>query len=628
MSLDPNKIGLKVGLEIHQQLLSKGKLFCECSRDTEDYYHYEFLRRLRPTQSELGEVDPAASFEFKKGVWIKYKAGKKTSCLVEADEEPPHDLNREALESCLIIALALKSKIVDEIHVMRKIVIDGSNTTGFQRTALVALGGEFYFKGNKISIQTITLEEDSGRLLGEMEGNREYGLERLGIPLIEISLAPLTLSPKEIEEVALYLGRLMRATGRVARGLGTIRQDLNISIADGNVVEVKGIQKLELLSKVLDYEMKRQYGLMLVKEELVKRGVKEEDLLDNWVDVTKIFAETEMALIKKALSRGERVLGLKLKNFKGILGFEPFPDIRLGKEIAEMVRFYGLKGIFHSDEILKYGIKDKELKELSELLDLRDEDGFILIAGELEKLGPAMKAIVDRCRFALKGGPSETRGPTEDGKTKYSRPRPGAARMYPETDIPLVKVDELWLEKLRKSIPPTWEEQINKLVTTYGLSRQLAVNLYDSDYFNLFERAVLESKAPPSFIASTLAETMVRLLREGYDVSKIDKNQIVKLFTFVGEKKISKEACEDILKALSEGKAKEVLEAQKLLGVEPISEEKLREIIARVVESNRDIIKGKGERAFGHLMGIVMKEVRGKVDGKKVSILLREFMNS
>ena len=243
MSLDPEAIGLKVGIELHRQLNTKHKLFCSCpTRKVGEEKETKFYRMLRVTESELGEIDPAAKFEVEKGIHIQYIAGERTSCLVEADEEPPHDLNREALESTLIIALALHSNIVDEVHVMRKIVIDGSNTTGFQRTMVVAMGGYLEAAGRKVGVQTICLEEDAARLVGRKDVYKVYHLDRLGVPLIEISLAPVTATPEEIEEIALTLGRLLRASKRVARGLGTVRQDVNISIEGGGIVEVKGLK--------------------------------------------------------------------------------------------------------------------------------------------------------------------------------------------------------------------------------------------------------------------------------------------------------------------------------------------------------------------------------------------------
>ncbi|MEM2105796.1 MAG: Glu-tRNA(Gln) amidotransferase subunit GatE, partial [Candidatus Bathyarchaeia archaeon] len=246
MEIDYSKVGLKVGLEIHQQLDTKAKLFCRCKTELfKGEPEITFIRRLRPTQSELGQIDPAAYFEFQKGVKILYEANRETSCLVEMDEEPPHPLNTEAVEIALTVALMLKAKPVDEIHVMRKTVIDGSNTTGFQRTCVIALKGEIAIGEKTVPIEHVSLEEDAARKMGEEEDNTiRYRIDRLGIPLIEIATAPTINTPKEAGEVALAIGRILRATGKVKRGLGTIRQDLNISIAEGALTEIKGVQEL------------------------------------------------------------------------------------------------------------------------------------------------------------------------------------------------------------------------------------------------------------------------------------------------------------------------------------------------------------------------------------------------
>ena len=228
MSIDPAKINLKVGLEIHQQIASRSKLFCSCNIFESKELPAEFARKLRPTQSELGQTDAAALFEFQKARTIRYRANDESACLVETDEEPPHSVSSDALEIALTISTLLKSKILDEIHVMRKIVIDGSNTTGFQRTMIIALGGELSAGALKVGVQAISLEEDAARLLGEANGTREYALDRLCVPLVEVALAPVSGTPKDVQDVALALGRLMRSTKKVARGLGTIRQDVNV----------------------------------------------------------------------------------------------------------------------------------------------------------------------------------------------------------------------------------------------------------------------------------------------------------------------------------------------------------------------------------------------------------------
>ena len=258
---DYSSLDLKVGLEIHQQLATNRKLFCKCSQIETDEYDGSFSRKLRISKSELGEYDPAAIFEHSKEKKMIYFKSHKNSCLVEQDEEPPHDVDEEAKKTALIVSAALKSNIFAEIFPMRKMVIDGSNTSGFQRTMLVSQGGELTAFGHTVGVQAICLEEDAAKNIGRDKGVRKYDLGRLGIPLIEIALAPTTVKPHEVRKIALYLGRLLRSTRRVSRGLGTIRQDVNVSIRNGLVVEVKGVQQLEQLEKTIEYEAARQDGL-------------------------------------------------------------------------------------------------------------------------------------------------------------------------------------------------------------------------------------------------------------------------------------------------------------------------------------------------------------------------------
>jgi len=366
LETDYEKIGLKVGLEIHQQLDTSAKLFCQCKPELfKEEPELTFLRRLRPTQSELGQVDPAAYFEFQKGVKILYEATSVTSCLVEMDEEPPHPLNMEAVEAALKSALIMKAEPVDEIHVMRKTVIDGSNTTGFQRTCVIALNGEVEVGEKRIPLQHVGLEEDASRKMGQ-EGNViSYRIDRLGIPLIEVATAPVINSPEEAEKVALAIGRILRATGKVKRGLGTIRQDLNISIPDGALIEIKGVQELELVSLVVKYEVQRQLNLMKIMEELKESNIEEEDMKEEFFDVTDVFKQTKCKVLRKALDKNQQVLAVKLPEFKGFLKRELMPDFRLGTEMADRARFWGrVGGIFHTDELPAYGITAEEVEKL------------------------------------------------------------------------------------------------------------------------------------------------------------------------------------------------------------------------------------------------------------------------
>jgi glutamyl-tRNA(Gln) amidotransferase subunit E len=617
-------IGLLVGLEIHQQLATSTKLFCRCKPVDEEQQTLKFERRLRPSQSELGQIDPAALFEFKKRKPFKYYVGEYSACLVEADEEPPHPINEDAVDTALLIALALNSTPVDELHVMRKIVIDGSNTTGFQRTAIVALGGVLKTRIGNIPVQTVCLEEDAARLLGDAEGVRSYGLDRLCVPLVEVALAPFTAAPEEVQEVAYTLGRLMRSTGRVMRGLGTIRQDINISIRSGAVVEVKGVQNLDLISKIVDFEAKRQHFLMKIADTLRSRGVSAEDAVGVVKELNDLFNQTSSKIIRKVIDVGGVVVGLALRGFKGLLKLEEYPNIRLGKEFADLVRFYGVGGIFHSDELPAYGISEDEVAKVSESLKVGDEDAFILIAADRSLLEDVLEAVIERAKAAVKGAPPETRGPTPEGATRFIRPRPGAARMYPETDIPPLPISEERVQRLRTLIPKPWDEVVKEYATRYGLSEKLVAQICDSEYLTLFEEVVRGTRIQPSYVAATLTETLVNLSRLGLNTESLTNHTLKEVFMLVEEAKISKEAVPTILEKMLRGEAKNPKEAVEQLGLTPISDEEVKRKVVELVEKNRSLIRSKGQGAFSALMGELMRDLRGRVDGKKISLLLQE----
>lgn len=627
-ALDPYELGLRVGFEIHQQLATKSKLFCSCTCVEVEDYESEFVRRLRPTQSELGEYDPAALFEFRKGRLIKYLRSNSSSCLVEADEEPPHDVNNEALDTSLIISLALKSNIVDEVHVMRKIVIDGSNTTGFQRTALVAMGGSIDVDSKKVKVQSISLEEDAAKLISDDGTVRTYGLDRLGTPLVEVALEPITGTPEEIMHVALTLGRLVRASKRVARGLGTIRQDVNISISGGGVIEVKGVQKLDQLVKVIEYEMLRQYGMLLITKKLAEHNLKTDGIGDLVIDVTDIFRDSASKVIKKALESNGIVKAVRFRGFSGMLSHEPYQGIRLGKELGELVRFYGLGGVFHSDELPAYGINDSDVNAVRNALSLDDGDAFVILAGSRENVEAGVNAIIERAKYALVGVPAETRAPTADGKTVYSRPRPGAARMYPETDIPPIPITKQKLESLKNLVPKAWDAVIGELSTKYGLNNVLSEKIFDSDYLELFEEIASGTKVQPNFIAATLTESLLSLQREGFDAGVITSDLIKNTFMQLDKGAIAKESAVLIFEKIMKKEATSLDDAIQKLGLKSMSDEELEEILEKIVQENKQIIVDRGSSSISVLMGKAMDVLRGKVDGQKVNAVLKRKIES
>ncbi len=631
---DYKELGLKVGLEIHIQLDTRHKLFCNCpTKLVEEAPEDKFVRELRPARSELGEVDEAALLEWKKGVKYLYHAPRPSSCLVEADEEPPHEINREALITALAVAKALNMYIVDEIHVMRKIVIDGSNTSGFQRTSIIALDGYLYDGDKRIGIQTLCLEEDAARKLSQGKGFVEYKLDRLGIPLIEIATAPDINDPDEAERVAFKIGQLVRLTGKAKRGLGTIRQDLNVSIKGGEKIEIKGVQHLYLISKVVAYEALRQKTLLEIREELRRRGLKPEDLSYDFKDVTEIFRETKSKIIRRAVkNKNSGVYAVVLKGFKGLLGREVQPGRRFGTELADYARVWGgVGGIFHTDELPAYGITQEEVDKLYEVLGVdKERDAIVLVADKRDKALKALEAVVKRAKMAFEGVPPETRAANPDGTTKYMRPRPGSARMYPETDIPPVLVDNELLREAEKLVPEPFDKKMKRYVEEYGLSKELATTILNDLRLDLFETLVekYRERVSPTLIASTITNTLKMLKGEGVPIENIDDRHIDEIIGLVARGEIAKEAIPEILAYLAKNPKASAQEAAKALGLTRISIEELEKIIDDAIKSNWEKIKQRPHKAFNIVMGTVMAKVRGKIDGKTVAKLVRDKLNS
>jgi len=624
------EIGLKVGLEIHQQLNTAAKLFCNCKPELfKEEPEITFLRRLRPTQSELGQVDPAAYFEFQKGVKILYEANRATSCLVEMDEEPPHPLNREAIDVALTAALMMKAKPIDEIHVMRKTVIDGSNTTGFQRTCVIALGGKIEVGEKTVPIEHVSLEEDAARKTGEEEGNIiRYRIDRLGIPLIEVATAPVINSPAEAGEVALAIGRILRATGKVIRGLGTIRQDINISIPNGTLTEIKGLQELEQLPLAVEYEAKRQLNLIKISEELKKIGASKEEISEEFLDVTDVFRQTRCKVIRKAVDKNQQVLAAKLPRFGGFLKRELAPDFRLGTEMADRARFWGkVGGIFHTDEMPAYGITQEEIEELRRAVKAGEQDAVVFVGDSPENARDALKAVVERAREAIEGVPQETRAPNPDGTSRYMRPRPGSARMYPETDIPPTQITEEYIRLISSRLPELPEQKLERLMKEYKLNQKLARQILDSEYGELFETVVKESGVSPTTVAAFMTETLKALKRDGVQVEKISKNQIREVFSSIGSRKLTKEAAPEVCSWLSKNEGKTVQEAIDSIGLNMLSDAELEKVIDKVIASNKSLVEEKGTSASGPLVGLVMKEVRGKANATSVSDFVKKKLS-
>ncbi len=616
---DYAELGLVAGLEIHQQLDTETKLFCECPTDRRDPDEAvrTITRYLHPTASELGEIDEAALEESRVDREFEYLAYD-TTCLVEEDDEPPSRLDAEAVSVSLEIAQLLDMTPVDQGHVMRKIVVDGSNTTGFQRTMLVATDGVIQTDDGPVGIEDLMLEEESAQRISATETGVQYSLDRLGIPLVEIGTAPDIDTPEQARAAAERIGMLLRSTGSVKRGLGTIRQDVNVSIADGARVEIKGVQALDDIDDIVRAEVGRQVELLDIAEHLADRDASVGDPRD----VTDRFAETESGVIEGALADGGVVMAVRLGGFDGLVGRELQPDRRLGTEFADHARRHGAGGIFHTDELPAYGISDAEVTALCDAVGADATDAVALVADDPETAELAIEAVADRARAAIDGVPEETRDANPDATTSYLRPLPGAARMYPETDVPPVEPDVTEVEP-----PELLTEKVERYQREYGLDAGLAEQVAFGRHMPLFER-VVQAGVDPTLAAGTLESTLTELRRDDVAVDRLTDEHLADALDLVAAGDVPREGLPTLLELLAADPARTAASAAEAADLGGVETDEVRETVREVVERNADQVDAEGMEAFSALMGECMGALRGKADGDVVSDILREEMQT
>ncbi len=602
--MDYQKLGLKVGFEIHQQL-DTGKLFCRCpSRIVKDRKPDLVIKRLfRAVPGELREIDIAALFEETRAREVIYYCWDEVDCLVDIDEEPPHEADKDALLEALRIALAMHCEIPEILCVMRKTIVDGSVPSGFQRTILIGMNGWIEVNGKKIPIGTICLEEDSGRKIKE-EGERVYfALDRLGIPLVEIRTDPVIQDPEEARKVAEYIGLFLRSF-RVKRGIGTIRQDVNVSIEGGARVEIKGVQDLGLIPKIVEYEVIRQLSLLKLKNGLLQRGLTKEEIRKEEIkDITSLLQKWEDKFSKRLLKEG-KILAIKVPKFRGLFNFEIQPGKRFGRELADIVVAFGLKGLIHSDEAEKYFAPEK-VKEIKEKLFCSDQDGFILIAGPEERVKRCFLILKERLCQCLEGVPKEVRKANPDGTTTFLRPLPGAARMYPETDLPPIDPAEL-IEIAKVSIPEPIFEKIKRMASEYGVREEIIKALISKDREGVFEELVSISGEDPNLIAQLLL-SIDTLVKKDFGKFEFDEKIFIKTFSLFSAGKISKDNFYKAYWMLINGKSED--EVIKELGKIPL--EKIKGEI-------EELIKKYGKDQINKIIGELIRKYGKRIDGREI----------
>ena len=607
------KIGFMCGLEIHQRIDTDEKLFCSCTTKHEEKdAGATVVRRQRAVAGEVGGIDVSAKFEELRQRSFLYNVFADETCLVDIDEEPPHQLNSDALLVTLSLAHALNMRIVDELQTMRKNVIDGSDPSAFQRSAMVAIDGTIKVNGTEIAVPTLFVEEESSGIAATGQSAVTYDTNRLGIPLIEVDTAPTIPNPAMAKAVALYLGTLLRLTGKAQRGIGSIRQDTNLSIRDGARVEIKGMQELDSMDKFIENEVLRQQKLLEIKALLLKSKAR----LGSAMDVTHIFADTSAKVVRDQLDKDGTVMAVALHSFKGMLGFEINPDMRLGTEISDYAKMAGVHGIIHSDENMdKYGFTKEEINALKYKLKLAEGDAFILIAGERASVSEAMELASQRASYAMQGIPKETRTVRDSVQctTRFMRPLPTGSRMYPETDVRPVAITSEMLALSKKMAPDLDKEmeRMHALLKNTALEEQLIL----SPKLPLFREIVATSHAEPDFVAHTLLQKFTELRRQGVAIDTIRKVRLIELFDAYAKGSVTKQAVGELLVALAKqdnpvSKLAEELSLNKITGSE----------LKALVEHARKELKGAPSKDA--LRERIMARDRLRIDGNELNALL------
>ncbi len=618
-------LGMKSGLEIHQQLATTKKLFCRCPvvRPYSEEFNAEILRHMRPTLSELGEYDGTALMEFKTKKEIIYQIRQDTVCTYEMDDTPPFELNQQALDIALEVTMLLNCNLVSEVHIARKQYLDGSIPTGFQRTTILGVDGWIPYKGKRLGIIQLGLEEDACREVSDVGHLRTYRTDRLGIPLIETVTYPEMKTPREVAEVAQLLRRLVRSTGKVHTGIGAARQDVNVSIEGGRRVEIKGVSRIPLIPLLVHNEAYRQAALLDIKRELARRGVTADSFKADVYNVGELVAGTQYYPLAKALSKSLEVRAVALRGYRGILATKTQPETTFAKEISDRVRVIAcldrLPNIAHSD-MEGETLSSSEWTKIKKLARMGDKDVIIVVWGGARDVETGAKEIVIRAREALDGVPNETRQALPDGTHGFERILPGADRMYPDTDLPPLAITEDRIQRI-KSIVAERPWDIVERYAAMGMPVEMAERLRDAGDRRLFERAVRETGYPPKFLAAFFTNR-VRMLRRRGKIAASCEEPILAALKAAAAREVPAENLDALVEKLCAG-AGDAGAAIDALGLEsPKKAEAKISSFLKTVEPP-SIAKDKLKR---HVMGLVMHKYRGTFPGKRISDLVDAFI--
>ena len=630
---DWQKLGFKSGLEIHQQLLTKRKLFCRCPAGiyNNETYDAEILRHMRPTLSELGEYDPTALMEFKTRKEIVYQLAHETVCTYEMDDAPPFEMDEEALDIALEVAMLLRLNLVSELHIARKQYLDGSIPTGFQRTTILGNDGFIPLNGRNIGIEQLGLEEDSCRIISDIGHTVTFRTDRLGMPLIEVVTKPELYTPFELAQAGEVIRSLVRTTGKVRIGHGAARQDVNVSIEGGTRIEIKGVPSLKAIPQLSYYEAMRQWNLLRIRSLLHDRGITADEFSGSWRDVTSVVSRTDYVPIKQALESGMRVAAVLLEGYTGILGELVMPGINFAREISERVRviacLMGKPNIVHSDS-MEQEISNTMGQKIRRALNARKEDALILVWGSEQDIKTAAEEIIIRAKEATEGIPSETRQARPDGTTGFERLLPGADRMYPDTDLPPKAIDDERIERIRAELPVfPWDREVRyrelgvpaDVIKTFMRFPKLAQLFADS-----MER--LDDRWG-RLVAVIIGQRFRAMKRRGIDLQVFGVDSIIAIVTAIEAGTLNRESLFYLLWDMALHQDFTVDKALAKYGINPNDAALLEEAVADVCMHPPHFFNKDPLIRSRFVTGTLMKRFQGRLTWEQVSTIVDQKLS-
>lgn len=618
-------LGFKCGLEIHQQLDTKKKLFCHCPVGyRNDEPDAVILRHMRPTLSEMGTYDGTALMEFKTRKHVIYQLYRDNVCTYEMDDTPPFPMNQEALDYAIEIALMLNCQLVDEVHITRKQYLDGSIPTGFQRTAIIGVDGWIPYRGRRIRIQQLALEEDACREVEDKRHTIVFRTDRLSTPLVEVVTKPDMLTPHEAAEVDELLGRLLRASGRVRRGIGTVRQDVNVSINGSDRVEIKGVPRTPDIRALTHYEALRHKALLDLREDLHKRGITPADFRAEDREVTDLLRTTSNQRLRTLINRDEVVHAVNLKGWRELIRYETQPALTFASDLAGRVRVIAcldeMPNIFVLDGRGE-GLGVEAEEHLRKEIGVAEEDTLVLVWGPAEDALTGAQEIIIRAKEATVGVPQESRQHMPDAcRTDFERILPGPDRMYPDTDSAPVAISKERVERLQADAAPCpWDRE--ERYREMGIPEYLAADLAINPHAKLFDRLADDTSLNPTLLAEALVQWQKAIKRDkrkvGLNISPPYEESLESFFKAATDCRTPRRALYYAFEKLLYGENAEPPSS--------LSGEELKALCKKVAREFADVRYKTRELTLDFLVGEVIEQSQGRAEPAKTRFLLSSY---